>query len=196
MTAAGSAGDETRALTSEGKAAEIEDLIAPTLGDMGYDIVRIQLGGGQRQLLQIMAERTADHGMSVENCAEVSRAVSALLDVADPIAGAFTLEVSSPGIDRPLTRLEDFERFASFEAKLELRIPEDGRRRFRGRLLGLEENRVRLETEDAELQIPYGALAKAKLILTDELIAAHQAAEGGAPAGDAAQGRGTELETG
>ena len=174
MTAAGSAGRENRALTSEGKAAEIENLIAPSLGDMGYDVVRIQLGGGQRQLLQIMAERADGRGMTVDHCAEISRTVSALLDVADPIAGAYTLEVSSPGIDRPLTRLDDFERFAGYEAKLELRIPLDGQRRFRGRLLGLDDEEIRLETEGGELRLSYADLAKAKLILTDELIAASQ----------------------
>ena len=172
MTAAGSAGHDDRALTSEGRAAEIERLIAPTLGDMGFDIVRVQLGGGQRQLLQVMAERGDGGGMTVDDCAEISRAVSALLDVADPIAGAYTLEVSSPGIDRPLTRLGDFERFAGFEAKLELRIPLKGRRRFRGRLLGLEGAQVRLATDDGELRLSFDDLAKAKLVLTDELIAA------------------------
>jgi ribosome maturation factor RimP len=178
LTAAGFAGSENRALTSEGKAAEVEDLIAPSLGDMGYDVVRVQLGGGHRQLLQVMAERRDGRGMTVEDCAEISRAVSVLLDVADPIRGAFTLEVSSPGIDRPLTRPEDFERFAGFEAKLELRFAHEGRRRFRGRLLGLEDAQVRLATEDGELRLPFGELAKAKLVLTDDLLAAAQGGAG------------------
>ena len=161
-------------LTSDGKAAEVEQAIEPLLGDMGYAIVRVQLSGAQRQTLQIMVERCDGRAIDVEDCASVSRAVGAVLDVADPIRSAYTLEVSSPGIDRPLTRLEDFDRFAGFEAKLELRMPLDGRRRFRGRLLGLQGESIRLETETGETSLAFANLAKAKLVLTDELIAASQ----------------------
>ncbi|MDX1710906.1 MAG: ribosome maturation factor RimP [Rhodovibrionaceae bacterium] len=164
--------------TSEGKAAEIEALIAPTLADMGYEVVRILLSGDRRAKLQIMAERSADGRMDVEDCAEISRAVSALLDVEDPIAGAFVLEVSSPGIDRPLTRLKDFDRFAGFEAKLELAAPVEGRRRFTGRLLGTDGDAVRLDVPEGELRVAFADIGKAKLVLTDELLAAH------APKGD------------
>jgi ribosome maturation factor RimP len=162
--------------TSEGKAAEVENLIAPSLADMGYEIVRVQLTGGGRsgrQVLQIMAERP-DGTMSVDDCAEVSRAVSALLEVEDPIHGAYTLEVSSPGIDRPLTRLKDFERFAGFEAKLELQMPFQGQRRFRGRLKGVEGDTILLALDEGEreLKVSFAELAKAKLVLTDDLIAA------------------------
>ena len=178
-------------LTSEGKAREVERLIEPTLTDMGFDIVRVQLSGEREKSLQIMAERHVDGGMSVENCAEVSRAVSALLDVEDPIRGAYVLEVSSPGIDRPLTRLADFERYAGFEAKVELRVPQEGRKRFRGRLRGVENGTIRLETETEEVSLAFSDLAKAKLVLTDDLIAAssraHEEAEGGeAEVGDQA----------
>lgn len=178
--AAKAAPERSNGLTSEGKAAEIENLIAPSLADMGFEIVRVQLtGGGKsgRQVLQIMAER-GDGTMTVEDCAEVSRAVSALLEVEDPIQGAYQLEVSSPGIDRPLTRLKDFERFAGFEAKLELQMPFEGQRRFRGRLRGLEGDDtilLILDEGEREMKVSFAELAKAKLVLTDDLIAASTA---------------------
>src|ERR1700691_3688074 len=111
---------------------------------MGYRLVRVMLSGRQRPTLQLMAERRDDAPMSVEDCAEISRSVSALLDVADPIASAYTLEVSSPGIDRPLVRAEDYDRFAGFEAQVELAQPQDGKKRFRGRVLGRAGDEVRL----------------------------------------------------
>src|SRR3546814_8590835 len=132
-------------------AARIEDMIAPSLADMGYDLVRVSLtGGAARMTLQIMAECLDGAGMTVDDCAAISRAVSALLDVEDPIRGAYVLEVSSPGIDRPLTRARDYERFAGYEAKVELRRMMDGRRRFRGRLMGVEKGRS--EEHTSELQ--------------------------------------------
>jgi ribosome maturation factor RimP len=131
----------------------------------------MQTGGLRRATLQIMAERRDDAPMTIEDCAEISRAVSALLDVADPIAGAYMLEVSSPGIDRPLVRPEDYDRFAGFEARIDLSIPLDGRKRFRGRVLGRETGHVRLALENGEVRLPFDAIAKAKLVLTDELLA-------------------------
>jgi len=154
------------------KAAQIERMIAPSLAAMGYDIVRVLLTGGQRPTLQVMAERTDGQDMSVDDCAEISRAVSALLDVEDPIAGAYTLEVSSPGIDRPLTRPADFQRFAGFEARVETRQPVEGRKRFRGRLLGLEGDSIWIATPEGEAALPVDDILRAKLVLTDELIAA------------------------
>ena len=159
-----------RSKTSEGKAAEVERLIAPTLVAMGYDIVRVQLSGDQRP--RIMAEHRDGSEMIVDNCAEISRTVSALLDVEDPIRGSYLLEVSSPGIDRPLTRLTDFDRFAGLEARVELAIPRDGRRRFRGRLIGTEEDDVRVELPEGEIRLPFDQIQRAKLVLTDELLAA------------------------
>ncbi len=162
------------ARTSDGTTARIEDLIAPALGDMGYEIVRIVFSGRPARL-QIMAERQDRRGMTVEDCAEISRAVNALLDVEDPIPGHYHLEVSSPGIDRPLTRLTDFERFAGFEARVEMRQPSDGRRRYSGRLRGLAGTAVRLETAAGEqVELPFEEISKAKLVLTDDLIAASQ----------------------
>jgi len=165
------------AKTSEGKAAEVEQLIAPALEAMGYDIVRVQLSGGDSLRLQIMAERRSDGSMNVDDCAEVSRAVAAILDVEDPIDSAYTLEVSSPGIDRPLTRLADFDRFAGFEARLETALPVDGRRRFRGRLLGTRGADIVVVCEEGELTVPFADMQKAKLVLTDDLIAASRQAE-------------------
>lgn len=175
---------ETMTKTSEGRATEVERLIAPAVEAMGYDIVRVQLSGGDRLRLQIMAERRADGGMSVDDCAEVSRTVAAILDVEDPIAGAYTLEVSSPGIDRPLTRLADFDRFAGFEVRVETTLPIDGRRRFRGRLLGTRGTDIAMICEENEITLPFADVQKAKLVLTDELIAAHREADGAAGSPD------------
>ena len=160
------------AKTSEGKAAEVEQLIAPAVEAMGYDIVRILLSGGDRLCLQIMAERRADGGMNVDDCAEISRAVAAILDVEDPIDSAYTLEVSSPGLDRPLTRLADFDRFAGFEAKVEMTLAVDGRRRYRGRLLGTRDAEILMACEEGEVALPFAEMQKAKLVITDDLIAA------------------------
>jgi ribosome maturation factor RimP len=139
---------------------------------MGYELVRITLKGNDKKVLQIMAEK-ADGTMTIEGCTEVSRMVSALLDVEDPISSAYDLEVSSPGIDRPLTRPKDFERWAGFEAKVELDTAVDGQRRYRGKLLGLEGDVIRLLPDDGtQIELPFSEVRKAKLILTDELIAA------------------------
>lgn len=141
---------------------------------MGYEVVRVQISGGQRAVLQIMAERADGAPMTVEDCADISRSVSALLDVEDPIREAYTLEVSSPGIDRPLTRLKDFERFAGFEARLESRMAIDGRKRFKGMLKGVEDGLVCIDTEQGPARLEFDNILRAKLVLTDELIRASQ----------------------
>lgn len=159
--------------------AQIEALIEPTLKAMGFSLVRVRLQGGQRPVLQIMAERITDApndgGFTVDDCAEISRAVSAILDVEDPIPSAYTLEVSSPGLDRPLTRPGDFSRFAGFEARVELSAPLEGRKRFRGRIKGLEGDSVKLLADEseggAEWLLPYAMISSAKLVLTDDLLA-------------------------
>src|SRR5581483_9044968 len=125
---------------------EIEAMIAPSLEAMGYRLVRVLVAGGRRPTLQVMAERDDERPMTTDDCAEISRAVSALLDVEDPFPGPYTLEVSSPGLDRPLTRPQDYVRFAGSAARLETRLPINGRRRFKGTLLGLEGESVRLST--------------------------------------------------
>jgi ribosome maturation factor RimP len=156
-----------------GVAARVAAIIAPSIEAMGYDLVRVQYTPGGRATLQVMAERIDEASMQVEDCADISRAVSALLDVDDPVPGAYDLEVSSPGIDRPLTRAKDFERFAGFEAKLETARSVEGRKRFRGRLLGLEENVVRLKDGETEFRVPLAEMIKAKLVLTDDLLQAN-----------------------
>jgi ribosome maturation factor RimP len=154
-------------------AAKIEEMIGPSLSAMGYSIVRVAFSGGRtRPTLQIMAERNDNAGMTVEDCETISHTVSALLDVADPIDSAYQLEISSPGIDRPLTRRADYERFAGFEAKIDMERPVEGRRRFRGKLLGLEGDDAKLLVGADTLLLPLDAIARAKLVLTDELIAA------------------------
>jgi len=153
-------------------AARIENLVAPALGEMGYDLVRVRLLGGKPPRLQIMAERHDEVGMTVDDCAEISHVLSALLDAEDPIGDAYVLEVSSPGIDRPLTRIGDFQRFAGFEAKVELQRPIEGRRRFRGRLLGLDGESVLLRIEGQTVALPFAEIGDAKLVLTDDLLAA------------------------
>lgn len=156
--------------TSEGKAAEIETMIRPTLNELGFAIVRVLLSGDRRAKLQVMIERADEAALTVEDCSTASRAIEAILDVEDPISGGYVLEVSSPGIDRPLTRPTDFERWKGFQAKLELVRPVNGQRRFTGRLEGLDGGRVRLATEQATVLVDQEDLAKAKLVLTDELV--------------------------
>ncbi len=150
----------------------IEQIVAPALADMGYEIVRLRAGGGARPVLQVMIDRADREALTVDDCAAASRTVSALLDMDDVSDGAYTLEVSSPGIDRPLVRLADFERFAGFEAKVEMAAPLDGRRRFRGRLLGTDGDGVRLEADGSDVTLPFEGIRSAKLVLSDELIAA------------------------
>ncbi len=161
-------------------AADIERLIAPSLASLGYRIVRVRLSGGQRPVLQVMFESAAaqglDSGVGVDDCAKVSRTISALLDVEDPIHRGYTLEVSSPGIDRPLVDRRDFERFAGLAARVETRQLHEGRRRFKGRLLGVVGDEVQLETDGGTVEVPLSEIAQAKLLLTDALIAAERGA--------------------
>jgi ribosome maturation factor RimP len=150
-------------------------IVAPTLEGLGYELVRLRLMGGRKPTLQIMAERPEGY-IEVEDCAEISRQVSAILDVEDPIQGEYTLEVSSPGIDRPLTRLKDFERWEGYEAKLETDEPIDGRRRFKGTLAGVQDDEVLIEVEEGTVGLRFEWLSDAKLVLTDQLIAESLAA--------------------
>jgi len=150
--------------------SQLEPIIAPAVEAAGYRLVRLRLMGGRRKTLQVMAERT-DGTMNVEDCAQLSRALSAFLEREDPIEGEYVLEVSSPGIDRPLTRLPDFARWAGHEAKLELKAGDAaGRKRFKGRLLGLDGTDIVLEVEGARLAFTRANIAEAKLVLTDKLI--------------------------
>jgi len=156
--------------------ATLERIIAPTVEALGYELVRVIVSGRHRPTLQVMAERRDGAAMTVEDCEAISRALSAKLDVEDPISDAYTLEVSSPGIDRPLVRARDFARFLGHLARLESRVAVDGQRRFTGKLLAADDSRVRVATERGEVEIPLAEIARAKLVLTDELIAATRAA--------------------
>ncbi|WIV50756.1 ribosome maturation factor RimP [Marivivens sp. LCG002] len=151
----------------------IAEIIDPVIADMGFELVRIRLMTGKESTLQIMAQRP-DGTIEVDDCADISNAVSALLDVEDPIIDAYTLEVSSPGIDRPLTRLKDFELWDGYVAKLETTDLIDGRRRFKGTLRGVEGDEVLIELdeqgEDITIGLKFEWLSDAKLVLTDELI--------------------------
>jgi len=148
----------------------IAAIVTPTVEGMGFRLVRLRVMGGKRITLQIMAERS-DGTMEVEDCATLSRALSAVLDVEDPIDREYTLEVSSPGIDRPLTRLEDFTRWEGYEARLETAEMIDGRKRFKGILAGVEGHEVLIEVEQGTIGLEFDWLSDAKLVLTDELVA-------------------------
>jgi ribosome maturation factor RimP len=150
--------------------AQLEPIIEPAVEAAGFRLVRLRLMGGRVKTLQIMAERP-DGTMNVEDCATLSRALLEFFEKEDPIEGDFELEVSSPGIDRPLTRIADFARWAGHEARLDLHAPIEGRKRFRGTLLGLDGQDVTIQSQGQRLTIPFQQIAEAKLILTDALIA-------------------------
>ena len=153
-------------------AEHIQHLIEPAISEMGFNIVRVRISGKKKLSMQVMVEHQDGQGMTVDDCAAVSRAISALLDVEDPIDAPYTLEVSSPGIDRPLVRLGDFQRFQGFQAKIETTRPFDGRRRFKGVLLGVDGDTVRMMVDGKEVDFSHPDIHKAKLILTDDLITA------------------------
>jgi len=149
------------------------EIITPVIEDLGFELVRVRLMSGKSTTLQIMADK-AGGGIEVDDCAEISNAVSAVLDVEDPILDAYALEVSSPGIDRPLTRLKDFENFEGYEAKIETAELIDGRRRFKGELAGIEGDEVLInideQGETVTIGLQFDWLSDAKLVLTDDLI--------------------------
>ncbi len=156
---------------------KVERTIAPMAETMGYDIVRILLiGSGNDQTLQIMAEKP-DGTMHIDDCSRLSQAVSALLDVEDLIPDAYVLEVSSPGIDRPLTRLKDFDRYKDNETRVELATAHNGQKKFRGMLRGLDGENIVMEIDTGTVKLPFRDVEKAKLILTDDLIRAAMKAE-------------------
>jgi ribosome maturation factor RimP len=152
----------------------LADIVGPVIEGLGFELVRIRLMGGKTRILQIMADRP-DGGIGVDECGDISTAVSAVLDVEDPLEDNYILEVSSPGIDRPLTRLKDFEMWKGWEARIETTELIDGRRRFKGDLAGVEGDEVLITIEEAGKELTIGLkfdwLSDAKLILTDELIA-------------------------
>lgn len=145
------------------------EIITPVIEDLGFELVRVRLMSGKSTILQIMADKP-EGGIEVDDCAEISQAVSAILDVEDPILDEYTLEVSSPGIDRPLTRLKDFEMFEGYEAKIETGEMVDGRRRFKGELAGVEDGEVLINVAEGTIGLKFEWLTEAKLVLTDDLI--------------------------
>ena len=151
----------------------LAEIVTPVLEDMGFELVRLRLMGGKSPTLQIMADKP-DGGIEVDDCAAISTAVSATLDVEDPIEDAYALEVSSPGIDRPLTRLKDFDVWEGHEAKIETHEPIDGRKRFKGMLQGVEEGEILIEIDvngtPTVIGLQFDWLSDAKLVLTDDLI--------------------------
>ena len=163
-----------RFIRESGIAANIAVLIEPALEDLGFRLVRVQIQGRDGQTVQIMAERS-DGTISIEDCEAISRQLSPLLDAHDPLPGAYRLEISSPGIDRPLVRPSDFEDWAGYEAKVELREPVDGRKRFRGMLDGFDDGEVRMTVTLDQLGtqvigFPVDMVSDARLVLTDELV--------------------------
>ena len=152
----------------------LEALVEPIATAMGFDLVRVALMNGPGGLtLQVMAEDPATRQLTIDQCAALSRRVSDALDEADPIPGEYNLEVSSPGIDRPLTRPQDFADWAGYVAKIQLAEPVEGRKRFQGHLLGLDDAMVRIAVEGlGETALPFAGIASARLVLTDELIKA------------------------
>ncbi|PST26926.1 ribosome maturation factor [Mesorhizobium plurifarium] len=167
--------NEPRLITETGLDRRVADIIEPVLVDVGFRLVRVRMSGQNGLTLQIMTERN-DGTMTVEDCEEVSKAISPVLDVEDPIDKAYHLEVSSPGIDRPMVRRSDFIRWQGHLVKCETSVMVEGRKRFRGKIVAVDEDGFRLERdqpaygEEAAVTIPFTALSEARLILTDELI--------------------------
>ena len=170
----------------------IAEIITPVIEDMGFELVRVRLMTGKESTLQIMAQRP-DGTIEVDDCAQISTAISAVMDVEDPILDAYTLEVSSPGIDRPLTRLKDFDQWQGFEAKIETEELIDGRRRFKGELAGVEGDEVLIEIEEGTIGLKFEWLSDAKLVLTDDLI--REALKGRKDAGLIDESQFDEIET-
>ncbi|CAA9343708.1 MAG: Bacterial ribosome SSU maturation protein RimP [uncultured Microvirga sp.] len=167
--------DAARLVRETGAAARVAALVEPVAADLGLRLVRVKISGQNGCTVQIMAERP-DGTLAIADCERLSRAVSPVLDLEEPVSGAYNLEISSPGIDRPLVRRVDFERWAGYEAKVEMAMPLDGRKRFRGLLRGIEGDMALLELPDVKegaepmVRLPLADLGEARLVLTDELI--------------------------
>lgn len=150
--------------------SRIIDIVEPSLAALGYALVQAKLLEGKRKTLSIMAERVDDQLMSFDDCELITNTISALLDVEEPITGAYNLEVCSPGLDRPLVKAADYSRFAGSEMKAETIIPVGGRKRFRGVLKGIEGDKVLVTTPEGEVQLPLGYIRTAKLVETEEAV--------------------------
>jgi ribosome maturation factor RimP len=166
---------DKRVITETGVAAQIAAIVEPVIEDLGFNLVRVKVTATNGCTVQIMAERP-DGTMPVSDCETISRAISPVLDLEDPIGRAYYLEISSPGIDRPLVRASDFDRWSGYDAKIEMAVPVSGRKRFRGFIRGMEGGAVLLELPDAKegeepiAHLPLTDLGEARLVLTDDLI--------------------------
>ncbi len=169
-------GAEKRLIVEPGVAARVAAVVEPVLESLGYRLVRVRVSGLDGCTVQVMAERP-DGTMTIDDCEVCSRALSPVLDATDPIDRAYRLELSSPGIDRPLVRQSDFERYAGNQVKIEMAVAAEGRKRFRGQLLGTEGHLARIHRDDApagepaDVMLPIEDMAEAKLVLTDALVA-------------------------
>jgi ribosome maturation factor RimP len=188
--------EEPRLIIEPGRAARVAALAEPVLAGLGFRLVRVRISAAEGGTLQIMAERP-DGGLAIEECELVSRSLSPVLDAEDPIEGPYRLEISSPGIDRPLVRHSDFDRYAGHVARIEMQAPVEGRKRFRGELLGTQGDHARLRTDETaadearEVLLPIEEMAEARLVLTDALVAAalRRSKHADKPAGHSAAAR-------
>jgi ribosome maturation factor RimP len=189
---------DKRLITETGVAARVAAVVEPAIEDLGFNLVRVKITAENGSTVQIMAERP-DGTMSVNDCATVSRAISPVLDLEDPVPQAYHLEISSPGIDRPLVRASDFERWAGYEAKVEMAVPLDGRKRFRGFIRGVENGQAIIDLPDVKegldpiARLPLTDLAEAHLVLTDNLIR-ESLRRGSAPSDDDEDENDTTVE--
>jgi ribosome maturation factor RimP len=194
MAASQGAATNDRFVIEAGVEAELASLAEPVLEDLGFRLVRVRVSGRDGKTVQIMAERP-DGSINIDDCEAISRQISPLLDVNDIVDGAYRLEISSPGIDRPLVRPSDFEDWAGHEAKIELKEPVEGRKRFRGELEGFEDGEVRVKVDikdvgETVIGFPVALVSEAHLVLTDELVRealARAKAKGKAPLGDGSE---------
>ena len=153
----------------------LQDLIEPIVAEAGYELVRVMSIGQVNQTLQVMIDNLDGSDITVDDCAKVSHLLSEMLDEKDPIADKYSLEVSSPGLDRPLTKLEHFQRYTGYEIKLETGEKVDNRKRFKGKIVEVDNDNVVLSMDEAKYTIPFAVITKAKLVITDELWAEYQA---------------------
>jgi ribosome maturation factor RimP len=149
---------------------KIEELITPTINSLGYDLVRVQILDEGIKTLQIMVDRLDEANLTIDDCSIISKEISVIVEINDPIGENYSLEVSSPGIDRPLLRFKDFEKYAGFHARVDMNIALEGRKKFKGKLTGIEGNNIRIKVKEETYLLPFNKIEKAKLTLTQELL--------------------------
>jgi ribosome maturation factor RimP len=149
---------------------KIEELIGPTISSLGYDLVRVQILDEGTKTLQIMVDRLDEANLTIDDCSIISKEISVIIDINDPIGENYLLEVSSPGIDRPLLRFKDFEKYAGFHARVDMNTALEGRKKFKGKLTGIEGDNIRIKVKEETYLLPFSKIEKAKLTLTQELL--------------------------